>query len=169
MRAEPSTTLGASLLTEWDQEMAVTRRVIERVPSEKGEWQPHPKSFPLGHLTQLVATMPGWFIRMIEHPYLDLAAGGSYSFQSTDSLLAQFDKLVAESRAALATVSDAALAEPWSLKMGDNVLMTLPRAAVIRQTISHLVHHRGQLTVYLRLLDVPVPMVYGPTADEKWG
>lgn len=169
VKSESSRSLGASLLAEWDQEMATTRRVIERVPSEKGEWKPHAKSFSLGHLTQLVATMPGWFMRMIQHDDLDLAAGGGYSYETTEALLAKFDRLVEEGRAALENVSDAAMGEPWSLRMGERVLMTLPRAVVIRQTISHLVHHRGQLTVYLRLIDVPVPSVYGPTADEKWG
>jgi uncharacterized damage-inducible protein DinB len=149
--------------------MATTRRVIERVPSEKGEWKPHAKSFPLGHLTQLVATMPGWIVQMIDDDSLDLAAGGTrYSYQKTEALLATFDELVKKARAALERVSDAAMAEPWSLEMGDRVLMTLPRGVTIRQTINHLVHHRGQLTVYLRLIDVPVPSIYGPTADEGW-
>jgi uncharacterized damage-inducible protein DinB len=161
--------IGRSLLDEFDQEMATTRRVIERVPSEKGEWKPHPKSFSLGHLTQLVATMPGWIVRMIENDSLDLAAGGKYSYEKTETLLAGFDDLVGKARAALARISDADMAKPWSLMMGEKVLMTMPRGATIRQTINHLVHHRGQLTVYLRLIDVPVPSIYGPTADEGWG
>ena len=161
--------IGRSMLAEWDSEMATTRRVIERVPTEKGDWRPHPKSFPLGHLTQLVATMPGWFPRMIENDHLDLAAGGGYSFQTTETLLAQFDELAQQGRAALEKVSDDDMAKPWSLKMGEQVLVTMPRGVVVRQTLNHLVHHRGQLTVYLRLLDVPVPQVYGPTADEGWG
>jgi len=161
--------IGTSLLTEFDEEMATTRRVIERVPSEKGEWKPHPKSFSLGHLTQLVATMPGWLVRMIQHDSLDLAAGGGYSYETTETLLGKFDTLVGQAREALGRVSDEDMAKPWSLKMGDQVLMTMPRGATIRQTINHLVHHRGQLTVYLRLIDVPVPSIYGPTADEGWG
>jgi uncharacterized damage-inducible protein DinB len=150
--------------------MATTRRVIERVPSEKGEWKPHPKSFSLAHLTQLVATMPGWIVQMIEDDSLDLASGGTrYSNQKTEALLATFDEMVKKARVALGRVSDADMTEPWSLKMGDKVLVTLPRGVTIRQTINHLVHHRGQLTVYLRLIDVPVPSIYGPTADEGWG
>ena len=160
---------GASLLPEFDQEMATTRRVIERVPSEKGEWKPHPKSFSLGHLTQLVATMPGWIPQMIDQDALDLAQGGGYSYETTEALVAKFDRLVQQARAALERVSDEEMAKPWSLKMGDRVLMSLPRGVSIRQTINHLVHHRGQLTVYLRLNDVPVPSIYGPTADEGWG
>jgi uncharacterized damage-inducible protein DinB len=161
--------IGTSLIPEFDQEMATTRRVIERVPSERGEWKPHPKSFSLGHLTQLVATMPGWIARMIEQDSLDLAGGGGYSYETTETLLEQFDSLVGKARAALERVSDDEMAKPWSLKMGDRVLVTLPRGVTIRQTINHLVHHRGQLTVYLRLNDVPVPSIYGPTADEGWG
>ncbi|HUF13892.1 MAG TPA: DinB family protein [Longimicrobiales bacterium] len=169
MKSEQSPSIGASLLPEWHQEMLTTRRVIERVPSDKGEWRPHPKSFPLGHLTQLVATMPGWITRMVDNDHIDLAAGGGYSYETTETLLAQFDRLVPEARAALESVSDADMAAPWSLRMGDKVLLTMPRGDNIRQTINHIVHHRGQLTVYLRLLDVPVPQVYGPTADEGWG
>ena len=158
-----------TLLPEFDQEMAATRRAIERVPSDKGAWKPHPKSFSLGHLTQLVATMPGWITNMATKPELNLATGPGYSLQTTESLLAQFDTLVAEARAAIAKLSDGDVSAPWSLKMGDHVIFTSPRGEVIRQTVNHLIHHRGQLTVYLRLNDVPVPSMYGPTADEPWG
>lgn len=160
--------IGSSMLPEFDQEMATTRRLLERVPTDKGEWKPHPKSFALGHLAQLVSWMPGWISTTIRHPSLDLAGGAGYSFEPTGALLAQFDKNVGEARAALAAVPDSAFAEPWSLRMGERVLMTLPRGVVVRQHVSHLVHHRGQLTVYLRLLDVPIPSIYGPTADERW-
>jgi uncharacterized damage-inducible protein DinB len=161
--------IGTSMLAEFDEEMATTRRVIERVPADKADWKPHPKSFSLGHLTQLVAGMPGWFIQMIGQDYLDLAAGGGYGSHSTEGLVQKFDGFVEQARAAFSRVSDADMAKPWSLKMGDKVLMTTPRGVVIRQTINHLCHHRGQLTVYLRLIDVPVPSIYGPTADEGWG
>jgi len=160
--------IGTSMLAEFDREMATTRRVLERVPSDKGTWKPHEKSFALGHLAQLVSWMPGWITLTIRNPDLDLKAGGAgYSFQPTETLVAQFDKSVAEARAELAKVRDEALDEPWSLKMGDRVLSTDPRGVVVRTHINHLVHHRGQLTVYLRLLDVPVPSIYGPTADER--
>ena len=156
-------------LNEFDQEMAATRRLLERVPSDKGEWKPHAKSFALGHLAQLVARMPGWFTLMLRQPSLDLAAGPRYSFETTDTLLQEFDRHVSESRQALQEVTGAALSEPWSLTAGPQVLMTQPKDAVVRQTMSHLAHHRGQLTVYLRLLDIPIPSIYGPTADEGWG
>jgi uncharacterized damage-inducible protein DinB len=157
-----------TLLPEFDMEMASTRKAIERVPTDKGAWKPHPKSFSLGHLTQLIATMPGWLTNVATQSELDLARGAGYSLESTESLLARFDKLVAEARTALANLKDADVAAPWSLKHGDRVLMTTPRGVTIRSTINHLVHHRGQLTVYLRLIDVPVPSIYGPTADEPW-
>ena len=160
-------TIAAALIPEFDQEMATTRRLLERVPSDKGSWKPHPKSFPLGHLAQLVSWMPGWITTTIREPALDLAKGGGYSVEPTEALLRVFDKNVGEARAALAAADDAAFVAPWSLKHGERVLMTLPRGTVVRQHINHLVHHRGQLTVYLRLLDVPIPSIYGPTADER--
>ena len=162
-------TFGESLLAEFDQEMATTRRLLERVPSEKGEWKPHAKSFPLGHLAQLVAGMPGWLTGIVTETELDLTKGGNYTFEKTETLLATFDRNVREAGAALAAASDADVDVSWSLKMGPQTLFSLPRRAVVRQTMSHLVHHRGQLTVYLRLLDVAIPSIYGPTADEGWG
>jgi uncharacterized damage-inducible protein DinB len=158
----------AALLPEFDQEMQVTRRLLERVPSDKAQWKPHPKSFPLGHLAQLVSWMPGWITNALQETSLDLATAGRYTFEKTETLLASFDQHVRGARAAIVAATDADFAVPWSLKHGAQILMTMPRAAVVRQTISHLVHHRGQLTVYLRLLDVPIPSIYGPTADEGW-
>ena len=157
------------LLPEFDEEMKSTRRVIERVPSDRSDWRPHPKSFSLAHLALLVAGMPGWFTNMLTQTSLDLASSGGYSNQDTETLLAMFDKHVREARAAIQATNDEAVNVNWSLKHGDNVLFTATRKFVVRQTISHLSHHRGQLTVYLRMLDVPVPSIYGPTADEGWG
>jgi uncharacterized damage-inducible protein DinB len=157
-----------TLLPEFDQEMATTRRLLERVPGDKGEWKPHPKSFSLGHLAQLVAWMPGWITQTLRSTDLNLAGSAGYSYETTETLLAMFDKNVREAREALAQSKDADYSVPWSLKHGENVLFTAPRGAVVRMHISHLVHHRGQLTVYLRLLDVPIPSIYGPTADESW-
>ena len=156
-------------LDEFDQEMASTRRLLERVPTDKGEWKPHPKSFALGHLAQLVSWIPGWITQTLREPHIDLGGGPGYSFLPTETLLAEFDKNVREARAELESVTGAALDEPWSLKMGGRVLFTTVRGPTVRQHLSHLVHHRGQLTVYLRLIDVPLPQIYGPTADEKWG
>ena len=155
-------------LAEFDQEMTSTRRLLERVPFDKAEWKPHPKSFALGHLAQLVAGIPSWITRTLREPAIDLTRGPGYSFEKTEVLLATFDRNVQSAREALAAVTGAALDEPWSLKMGERVLFTSPRGPTARQHLNHLIHHRGQLTVYLRLVDVPLPSIYGPTADEGW-
>ncbi|HEU4566151.1 MAG TPA: hypothetical protein VFS05_15930 [Gemmatimonadaceae bacterium] len=155
-------------LPEFDEEMRVTRRLLERVPSDRAEWRPHPKSFPMGHLAQLVARMPGWLPPMLRAPHIDLGAYPGYSFEPTEALLAEFDAGVREARAALAATRPEALEESWSLKHGEHVLFTDRRAVVVRQHMSHMVHHRAQLGLYLRLNDIPVPCMYGPTADERW-
>ena len=160
-------TIGQSLIAEFDQEMTTTRKLLERVPSEKGDWKPHPKSFCLAHLAQLVSIMPGWITNTLTQPELDIGGPGGYTKESTATLLQGFDKNVREARAALSAVTDADFALPWSLKKGSQVLWTAPRTVVVRSHISHLSHHRGQLTVYLRLLDVPIPSIYGPSADEN--
>lgn len=160
-------TLAQTFIAELDQEMPPTRRLLERVPSEQGEWKPHAKSFSLGHLAQLVARMPNWNTWAVKETSLDLGQSQPYSYEATATLLDVFDRGVADARAALGAASDQDLMVPWSLRMGERVFFTLPRVVVIRQNINHLCHHRGQLTVYLRLLDVPLPSIYGPTADER--
>jgi uncharacterized damage-inducible protein DinB len=165
---EETMSIGQSMIAEFDQEMATTRRVLERVPSDKSTWKPHEKSFSIGHLAQLVARMPGWIPMTVNHSKLDLSQATPYSYETTDTLLADFDRNVREARDALSNVTDEQMHQPWALTMGERNLMTLPRGVVVRQNINHLVHHRAQLTVYLRLLDIPVPSVYGPTADERW-
>jgi uncharacterized damage-inducible protein DinB len=160
--------ISETLLPEFDQEMAATRRVLERVPDDNPDWKPHPKSFSMAHLAQLLSWMPGWITNALTETRLDLSSAGGYSNQPTASLLDAFDKNVREAREAIENAKDADYDIPWSLTMGDRVLMTMPRGAVVRQNISHLSHHRGQMTVYLRLRDIPVPSIYGPTADEKW-
>jgi uncharacterized damage-inducible protein DinB len=154
-------------LPEFDMEMATTRRVIERVPTEKGKWKPHPKSFSMGHLAQLVANMPGWITNAVSQTSLNLAEYPGYSYENTETLIKAFDKHVKEARNVLASATDADLQVQWALRNGEQVYFTLPRVVVVRQHINHLIHHRGQLTVYLRLVDVPVPSIYGPTADEQ--
>ena len=159
--------ISETLLPEFDQEMATTRKVLERVPTDKGQWKPHPKSFSLGHLAQLVAGMPGWVTNAVTETELDLASYPGYSYEKTETLLKSFDKHVKEARKAISAAKDKDYTVPWSLKHGERVIFSMPRGPVVRQTINHLVHHRGQLTVYLRLIDVPVPSIYGPSADEK--
>jgi uncharacterized damage-inducible protein DinB len=156
-----------TLLPEFDQEMATTRRVLERVPTDKGKWKPHEKSFSLGHLAQLVAWMPGWLTSMLTQTELDIGSSAGYSYEKTDDLVKLFDRNVREARAAIVAATDKDYKVDWSLKVRGRTAFTQSRWEAVRQTINHLVHHRGQLTVYLRLVDVAVPMIYGPTADEK--
>lgn len=160
-------TIAEKLLPEFEQEMAITRRVLERVPTDKGQWKPHPKSFSMGHLAQLLSFMPGWLTNAIKQTELDLGGFPGYTYEKTEDLLALFDKHVNEARAAIAASQDADYDVLWSLKRGSMVFMSLPRHAIVRQTMSHIAHHRGQMTVYLRLNDIPVPSIYGPTADER--
>lgn len=157
-----------TLLPEFDQEMATTRRVLERVPSDKGKWKPHEKSFSLGHLAQLVSWMPGWVDSQMKATELDLGSGPApYTYETTADLVKTFDENVKNARAAIAAAKDKDYDVDWSLKVRGRVAFTQKRREAVRGTINHLIHHRGQLTVYLRLVDVPVPMIYGPTADEK--
>lgn len=161
--------IAETLLPEFDHEMQTTRKLLERVPTDKGTWKPHEKSFSIGHLAQLLSWMPGWITSTLASDSLDIAGSPKYSYEKTELLLDGFDRNVREARAAIAALKDSDFDKPWSLRMGDKVLMSLPRGAATRSHISHLVHHRGQMSVYLRLLDIPVPSMYGPTADEPWG
>ena len=160
-------TIGQSFLKEVDEEFKSSRRLIERVPSDKGTWKPHPRSSALGHLTQLVCRMPKVMADIVKGIDLDLAAGPGYTFESTDVLLRDFDKNVAELRRTLSAAKDADFDGTWSVRAGAEVYDTAGRQDALRNTINHFVHHRGQLTVYLRMLDVPIPQLYGPTADER--
>src|SRR5436305_14803437 len=132
-------TIAETLLPEFDQEMATTRRVIERVPTEKGEWKPHPKSFSLGHLAQLVSGMPGWITNALTETYLDLARYPGYSYEKTDDLLNSFDKHVAAAHKATAASKDSDYKAEWSLRHGDRVIFTQQRGPVVRTHINHLV------------------------------
>jgi uncharacterized damage-inducible protein DinB len=157
-----------SLLPEFDMEMANTRRALERVPMDKATWQPHPKSMTLGRLAIHLAELPGWATTTVTTDELDFASGyNPTKAETTQELLALFDKNVAAARAALAGAGDEAWHKPWTLRNGEHVIFTMPKIAVHRGFVmNHIVHHRGQLTVYLRLNDVPVPSLYGPSADE---
>jgi len=157
------------LLAQLEREIDATRKSVERVPEGKADWKPHPKSMAMGYLSNLVASMFGWIAMMIENDHLDLAAGGGGPSASTGAeRLALFDKSVTDARRALSSTSDERLMQPWQLRVGGKVVDEKPRYIMIADTFSHLAHHRGQLTVYLRLNDQPVPSIYGPTADEGW-
>lgn len=160
--------LTSALLPEFDHEIATTRKVLERVPMDKADWTPHQKSYSLGALATHVATIPMWGEVTINQPEIDLAPGQTTELAKTrEELLERFDKNVAATRAALTSTTDAVLLSPWSLKVGGKTIFTQPKIGVWRGFVmNHLVHHRAQLAVYLRLLDVPVPSIYGPSADE---
>lgn len=156
---------------ELAREGAITRRTLERVPEGRDEWKPHDKSMPLGYLAMLVATLPTWITMILGREEFDLKPpGGGSSFgkelKTSRELVDALDKGVAEAREALARATDESLLTPWRLLVAGTVVSEKPRHIVLRETINHLAHHRGQLTVYLRLNDVPVPSIYGPTADE---
>jgi uncharacterized damage-inducible protein DinB len=157
-------------LGDLDQELRSTRRMLERLPEHRFDWRPHERSWTLGELATHVANLVGWQTQILATDRFDLATDVTRSgaFESSAALLARFDENVAALRAALAGAPDDALGAPWTLQRGEQVLFTLPRLAALRSMgLNHLIHHRGQLSVYLRLLDVPVPGLYGPSADER--
>ena len=161
-----------SLLAEFEQEAATTRRFLERLPQDKLDWRPHAKSMSMGGLATHLANLPTWATRAINMDSFDMAPQGGPPLRqpqaaSRSEILDTFDKNVAQARAAIAGASDEELMGKWSLLSGGETVMTLPRVAVLRSFImNHSIHHRGQLTVYLRLNDLPVPGLYGPSADE---
>jgi len=159
------------LLQDYDMEMGMTRRTLERVPEDKPDYKPHEKSMVLGKLAVHVATLPKLGTFVLTTPSLDLttAKWPDMTFVSRVKLLADFDALAAEARAVLAAASDADLATPWKFSYGEHVLSNSPRSLAFRHMFfNHLIHHRAQLGVYLRLNDVAVPGVYGPSADEPF-
>lgn len=160
-----------ALLPEFDHEMGTTRRVLERVPESEFAWKPHDKSFSLGQLAGHVANIPTWVGHILQNSVFDVSTAGDTRPRQPESLamlLADFDKNVKAARAGIAATGDAEMLAPWTFKSGEQVVFTMPRAATLRSFImNHLIHHRGQLTVYLRLKNVPLPSVYGPTADEQ--
>jgi uncharacterized damage-inducible protein DinB len=163
----------AELLQDYDIEMAMTRRVLERVPDDQPDFRPHAKSMPLGRLAMHVATLPRMCRIVFTTPGFDIAAPREswpdLTFQSRNHLLEAFDTHLSEARIVVAAASDGNIAAAWKFSFGDHVLSNGPRSLAYRHMgISHLVHHRAQLGVYLRLLDIPVPGVYGPSADEPF-
>jgi uncharacterized damage-inducible protein DinB len=164
--------ISESLLPEFDQEMANTRKTLERVPEDKFAWKPHEKSWAMGGLATHLANLPSWAVLTLSQDSFDMAPPGGEPWKnplasSRQELLEMFDKNIADARAAIAGASDERMFSPWSLLSGGNTLMTLPKIAVLRSFVmNHIIHHRAQLGVYLRLNDVPVPSIYGPSADE---
>jgi len=165
--------LSDSLLPEFDHEMANTRKTLERVPEEKFAWKPHEKSTALGRLASHLAEIPGWVPHTLEQDSFDVSPPGGTAHQSLQAqtraeLLQMFDKNVAAARALISSTSDERLRKPWTLLSGGKTVFSLPRIAVLRGFVmNHSIHHRAQLGVYLRLNGVPVPAIYGPSADES--
>lgn len=157
------------LLPEFDREMALTRRALERVPDDRLDFAPHPRSMTLRQLAGHLAWLPYWVVEAMQRTEFDWRRGDPVPEPpaARDALLAQFDDRVKAARGRLAGSSDAELLVPWTFKVDGTVQFTMPRVTVLRTfVLNHTVHHRGQLTVYLRLLDVPVPSLYGPSGDE---
>ena len=161
-----------ALLPEFDQEMANTRKTLERVPEDKFAWKPHPKSSSMIGLATHIVNMTGWAVDTMNKESFDVAPPGAPPYKeepaaSRAQLLEKFDQNVAAARSALAGASDEAFMKNWSLLAGGNALFPMPRVVCIRSFVmNHVIHHRAQLGVYLRMNDVPVPSIYGPSADE---
>lgn len=161
-------------LEELEREASATRRVLERIPEGRSDWKPHEKSMPLSQLATLVATMPMWIALMLNQDFLDLRPPGGPEYKTPErhtraELLSALDDSVAQAKAALAATNEDHLLTNWQFRIAGNVVSDLPRHQMIRDAVfQHMAHHRGQLTVYLRLNEAKVPAIYGPTADEPF-
>jgi uncharacterized damage-inducible protein DinB len=168
---EERMTLTELFIAELDREAPRTRRALAQVALGHDDWKPHPKSMPLGRLAGLVASMPSWVSLILEQDELDLnppSGGGRYQQPSADKLVEVHDAHVAKARTSLSQTNDDFLMNTkWRLLVSGNIVMELPRHIVMRDTLNHLAHHRGQLTVYLRLTERTVPAIYGPSADDQ--
>jgi uncharacterized damage-inducible protein DinB len=167
--------INQALLPEFDHEMANTRKTIERVPDEKLSWRPHEKSMTMARLAGHLAEMPQWISETMQKDSLDVSPPGGQQYKpfepkSVKEILDHFDKNIAAARKALEAATDEQFMKPWTLLSGGKTIFTLPKAGVVRSMVmNHIIHHRGQLTVYLRLNGAPVPALYGPSADERGG
>jgi len=167
------TTLAELYLPDFDQEMANTRRVLERIPTEKFDYSPHGKSWKMGGLATHVANLPTWATLMIDNDSFDIAPPGQPPMRapeqkSTEELLAYFEKNSKSARASIESASDDLLQGEWTLLAAGNKILSAPRFRLLRNfVLHHLIHHRAQLTVYMRVNDIPLPGLYGPTADER--
>jgi uncharacterized damage-inducible protein DinB len=160
-----------SLLPEFDREMGLTRRVLDRVPDAHFEWRPHPTSVTLGRLAEHLCEMPQWAAITMTQDGIEMTTQRPPGYQrpaNREAVLAMFDANLKTGRANLVAKTDAEFAAPWKLTAGGKEVFTMPKAAVMRNfVLNHMVHHRGQMVVYLRMLGVPVPSIYGPSADER--
>ena len=167
-------TIAQSLLTEFDQEMAKTRSILEIVPADRNDWQPHKKSMTIERLALHLADLPSWAGMTLNVDEFDMNPPGEdppppRTMTTTEALLADFDKNVTEAREVIANTSDETMMGSWTLLNGGVEMFTAPKVGVLRNFVmNHMIHHRAQLGVYLRLNDIPLPMIYGPTADAEW-
>ena len=163
--------LTSVILEELERESELTRRALERVPSGKNDWKPHPKAMPLGRLAHMVATMPSWISMMVKQDDLDIQPkagsgnGAARNLNSTE-LIEALGKAVEDARQTVFGTTDKHLETPWRMLEGGKVVMEKPRYSFILENFKHLAHHRGQLSVYLRMNDAQVPAIYGPSADD---
>ncbi len=162
-----SNSLGMAFLGELEAEAVSTRICLERIPESLFDWRPHEKSMKLGYLTLIVAEIPLWIWQMVETSEIDFAKFTHFQAKNTAEMVRHFDENLGKARHALSNTSDETLAETFYLKNNGQVLVSLPKSANIGSTINHLVHHRGQLTVFMRLNNLPVPSIYGPSADDR--
>jgi uncharacterized damage-inducible protein DinB len=162
--------LNEPMLAEFKVESALTRKMLERVPFDNIDWQPHQKSMTIQRLSSHIAEIPLWMVRILQDKDFDFQSHRMERFFARDNaeLLKRFDEVQAQSRQALQEATDEQLLFRWSMRNGEQIFYTLPRWVAIRNMVfSHIIHHRGQLSVYLRLNQIPVPGMYGPSADER--
>jgi|ERR1700690_842977 len=162
--------IAQSLLSEFDHEMATTRKMLERFPEDKVEWKPHETSMPMGRLAGHVAEMPEWTMPTLQQDKLEMDPT-KYTpnvMKSRTEVLKKFDENVKAGHAAIAGASDETMMKPWTFIAGGKPVFTLPKIAVLRSFVmNHMIHHRGQLAAYYRIAGVPVPSIYGPSLDDK--
>jgi Uncharacterized protein conserved in bacteria len=163
---QPITVLGAEWSRELDGEVRSTRECLQEVPMDKASWKPHEKSMEMGYMAQLIADIPRWIQYIIEESAIDFETYEQFKGTTADELVAHFDKSVQGAKKALASITEDGLKESFYLRRGETVLIKAPKDESISQAINHLVHHRGQLTVYLRMNDLKIPSIYGPSADS---
>jgi uncharacterized damage-inducible protein DinB len=160
-------TFSEAFVKELEAEVTATRKCLERIPESLFDWKPHEKSMTMGYLALLVAEIPKWITHMIEKSEIDFASFEHFKPTNAAELVAHFDENVKGAKKALSLIKEGELAEPFSLKNQGKLLYSSPKKENIESTINHMVHHRGQLTVYMRLNNIPVPSIYGPSADDR--
>jgi uncharacterized damage-inducible protein DinB len=161
------TTAGTGFLKELEAESIASRKCLERIPESLFDWKPHEKSMTMGYLALLVAEIPKWITWMLEKSEIDFATFEHFKPKNTSELVSHFDENIQGAKNALQHVSNEELSEPFFLKNKGQILFSSPKKDNIGSSINHMVHHRGQLTVYMRLNNIPVPSIYGPSADDK--